>query len=83
MANSGSRDGTHHSIDILRVDAENARAVAVGGEIAGCDAPAKRLDAQSGALGCLGEGFVGPGSQVAPFTYQKGETWTPAVMPTL
>ena len=44
MANSGSRDRTHHSIDILRVDAENARAVAVGGEIAGCDAPATDQD---------------------------------------
>jgi len=47
----GCGDAHHHSVDVLRVDSDDPRTAAVGGEVAAGDSSAQGADAQPGAFG--------------------------------
>lgn len=53
-----AEQGLHGLVNVLGVEAEDLGAVAVGGQFAGGNASAEGLDADLGALGRLGKGFV-------------------------
>lgn len=77
------RDQDHESIDVGRVNAQNTWPAAVGGQLPGGDAPAESTDAETGALGGVGEGFelaaglgnvrhICPKGQIAPLAVRHG-----------